>query len=161
MPTDWENTTIQECIEGRAVKVHCNLILFWIKGSQKKTGFIRVNWPTSWKKRDLGLERWFLRLIYRKFSFNRGQICHKNSDLKKDPTHPHLVQLYQINRFCYGFPKRTVQAHSLLLLLQINHPALALPLRALLVYAAGSGRRQLPSALWEGQELTELEVYQC
>ena len=36
MPTDWENTTIQEGIEGRAVKVHCNLILFWIKGSQKK-----------------------------------------------------------------------------------------------------------------------------
>ena len=39
MPTDWENTTIQEGIEGRAVKVYFNLILFWLREAKKTVLF--------------------------------------------------------------------------------------------------------------------------
>ena len=45
MPTDWENTIIQEGIEGRAVKVYFNLILFWLREAKKLVLFGSIDPP--------------------------------------------------------------------------------------------------------------------
>ena len=45
MPTDWENTIIQEGIEGRAVKVFFNLILFWLREAKKTVLFGSLDPP--------------------------------------------------------------------------------------------------------------------